>query len=262
VTVTPDNLTLPLVFGAGMLGSSHCLGMCGAISASMSAGTRSMRESVFRQLSWSIGRTFTYVFLGLAVAATGQRLIGAGSRTSDLQAWLAIFAGVLMVGQGLHTVGWIRFPTIKRSHASCTGSSVLKQLLQGGSATGAFVAGLVTGFLPCGLVYSFLLLSASTGSVGQGILIMFCFGAGTIPVMLATGAGWSLISWTSRRRMLHLASWCVLLAGVATLSRGVVFAVAANPTAPEACPMCASEEEEEAMPDKATGSELTSELVE
>ena len=243
MTLSADNLTLPLIFGAGMLGSSHCLGMCGAISVSMSAGTRTVRESLLRQLSWSCGRTFTYGFLGLMSAALGGRLIASSSGSVDWQAWLAMFAGVLMVGQGLHTAGWLRFPALTRQAGGCPTTSILRQLLQGGSSAGAFIAGLVTGFLPCGLVYSFLLLAASTGNVLLGPLIMIVFGAGTMPVMLATGTGMSLIGWSARRRMLNLAAWCVLIAGIVTFSRGVVFAVATDSSSEAPCPFCETDDE-------------------
>ena len=238
MTLTAENFTLPLVFGAGMLGSSHCLGMCGAISVSMSSGAKNLRESLLRQAAWSFGRTFTYAFLGLFAAAMGRKLMSTSSAAGTWQAWLAIIAGVLMVGQGLHTVGWLRLPMSNRKSNGCATTSILRQFLQGGSVIGAFVAGLVTGFLPCGLVYSFLFLAASTGNLASGTLIMAVFGAGTTPIMLATGAGFSLVSWSVRRRMLNLAAWCVLIAGAATLTRGVAFAVRPAADAPENCPLC------------------------
>ena len=58
---------LPLVFISGMLGSAHCIGMCGAISAMMNLGTTGVLSALERQALWSIGRVFTYAFLGMVV---------------------------------------------------------------------------------------------------------------------------------------------------------------------------------------------------
>lgn len=254
MTVSPDNLTLPLVFCAGILGSSHCLGMCGAISVAMSAGTTSVRQSIARQVTWSAGRCVTYSFLGITAATLGRQLTMGGSSAVLWQAGLAITAGVLMVVQGLHAAGRLSLPTSLRLKGVCPATGMLKAFLQGGSVSAVFVAGLITGFLPCGLVYSFLLLAAASGDVLTGALIMVCFGAGTVPVMVVTGTGLSLLQWSVRRRMLRSAAWCVVLAGVLTTGRGFAAAMlTTDDGAAAACPLCVDDRPPGAAPSDRPG---------
>ncbi|MEQ9406336.1 MAG: sulfite exporter TauE/SafE family protein [Fuerstiella sp.] len=235
---------IPLLFVSGVLGSAHCLGMCGAISATMNIGTTGLRSALGRQLLWSLGRIFTYGFLGMLAGFAGARLTRSEFATSQtqvvwLQAGFAILAGVLLVVQGMLAVGWLR----RRVSGSggCVTASVFRRFLQGGSALGVFIAGLLTGFLPCGLVYSFLALAAASTSVWKGPVLMIVFGLGTVPVMLVTGVGLTMASLNMRARLMKLAAFCVLLTGILTLGRGLAFAAgAASENPQESCPYCAT----------------------
>jgi len=233
---------LPLVFFSGVLGSAHCIGMCGAISAMMNLGTTGIRGATERQLLWSVGRIFTYAFLGMVAGFSGLRFtrsefLSSQASVVGIQAGFAILAGMLLVIQGMLATGWFR----KRIQpdGGCLTASVFGKFLRGGSRTGVFVAGILTGFLPCGLVYSFLALAVASTSVWKGPLLMTAFGFGTIPVMLATGAGLTLASLQFRQRLMKVAGICVLITGLLTVGRGIVFAANASVEQPEeACPFC------------------------
>ena len=170
---------LPLVFVSGILGSAHCVGMCGAISVTMNLGTDTVSAALRRQLTWSVGRIFTYSFLGLLAGFAGTR-ISQSDMTAPLagvvsvQAVFAILAGVLLIIQGLLTAGWLRRKP--RAGGTCLTATVFGRFLQGGSAVGVFTAGILTGFLPCGLVWSFLALAAAGASLWKGALLMAVFG--------------------------------------------------------------------------------------
>ena len=237
--MTSENLTLPLVFLSGILGSAHCIGMCGGIAATMSLGASRLRSAIWRQVLWSAGRTFTYMFLGIAAASVGARVIASGSYTVVAQAAFAILAGLLLISQGMYTAGWLRWPVRRKTTLPCLSTSVLAPFVRGGSSTGVFVAGVLTGFLPCGLVYSFLALAASSGHAGYGLCIMLCFGLGTIPVMIVTGTGFSMATVNARRQLLKLAAVCVVATGIMTVGRGIAFASAfsSDSTTP-VCPIC------------------------
>jgi len=228
-----------LIFVSGVLGSAHCIGMCGGIAATMSLGTKSITGAMLRQICWSLGRTLTYVFLGIAAASVGAKFLRAQGNAVWLQAMFAIVAGLLLVVQGLHAAGWLRWRVRRKANVPCVTRTVFSQFFRGGSSTSAFIAGLVTGFLPCGLVYSFLALAASSGSVGKGILIMLCFGLGTIPVMMLTGAGLSMATIGIRRKLIRIAGISVLVTGLMTTARGVTFAASSRAkSATDACPLC------------------------
>ncbi|MCA9013333.1 MAG: sulfite exporter TauE/SafE family protein, partial [Planctomycetaceae bacterium] len=165
-----DNLLeLVLIFVSGVLGSAHCIGMCGGIAATMSLGTRSVPEALLRQGCWSLGRTSTYVFLGVVAAALGAKFLKSQGHAVWLQAVFAIIAGALLIAQGLHAAGWLNWKIRRKHSLPCVTTTVFSQFFKGGSTMGVFVAGLLTGFLPCGLVYSFLALAASSGNVARGV---------------------------------------------------------------------------------------------
>ena len=228
-----------LIFVSGVLVSAHCIGMCGGIAATMSLGTRSITEALLRQGFWSLGRTLTYMFLGIMVASIGAKFLKSQGHAIWLQAMFAIVAGVLLIIQGLHAAGWLSWRVRRRSGIPCVTRTVFSQFFRGGSSTGVFIAGLLTGFLPCGLVYSFLALAASSGSVAKGVLIMMCFGLGTIPVMLVTGAGLSLATIGIRRKLIQVAAVSVVVTGLMTAARGIVFAANGKKSdSVQSCPVC------------------------
>lgn len=237
-------LTLPLIFVSGVLGSAHCIGMCGGISATIGLGAGRMSTAFFRQLWWSLGRTFTYMFLGMLSATVGAKIMGVGRHAAVIQAVFAVIAGLFLTVQGLHAAGWLRLPTGRRAGAPCLTTALWSRFLRGGSSLSVFLAGVMTGFLPCGLVYSFLTLAASSGSLFQGLLIMLSFGLGTVPVMVLAGGGMSLLSISARRSLLRLAAACLLATGIMTMGRGVAFAAqAADTTESLSCPFCATSAE-------------------
>ena len=191
-----------------------------------------------------------------------------------MQAMLAIVAGVLLVGQGLVSAGlWPRElvarirarTTTPQGHAalavlsqaapsqsaglpssagsSCLMSGMLGTFLRAPSLLHVLLAGVLTGFLPCGLVYGFLALAASSSSFSLGTLTMIAFGLGTVPLMVLAGSGLSLVSLATRTRLLRVAAACVILTGMISLARGVgVLDLAqrdlARHEAPPSCPLC------------------------
>lgn len=235
----PSITELSLVFVSGVLGSAHCIGMCGGIAATMSLGTRSVTGAILRQACWSLGRTATYVFLGITAATVGATFLNSQGNTVWWQSVFAIVAGLLLVVQGLHATGLLSWKVRSKSGLPCVTRTVFSQFFNGGSLVAVFIAGLLTGFLPCGLVYSFLTLAASTGSVISGIFIMLSFGLGTIPVMLVTGAGLSGATIGIRRKLIRVAAISVVVTGLMTTARGITFAARDESTRiADTCPVC------------------------
>ena len=228
----------PLIFLAGFLGSSHCVGMCGGFALSIGMGATSWRNNLGRQLIYSLGRIFTYTFAGAVVGFLGVRLNHADSGLVNVQAILSIVAGVLLVVQGFHSAGWL--PVWRKSHAqseTCLARSFFGSFLTAPGLWNVFIAGLLTGFLPCGLVYAFLALAASLGTMSGGMALMAVFGAGTIPIMVLTGAGATALSVAARTRLLKIAAVCVILTGVSAVYRGTGYW---DQPATDHCPVCDS----------------------
>lgn len=235
-------MELPLIFFGGLLGSAHCLGMCGPLAVSLSASAPTGTNLLSRQLVFSLGRIFTYGFCG-AAAGLGGAWLTAGSRGFVMsQAWLAILAGVVLVLMGLATVGIIPKPATRvLAGMPCGAATGLKTFLSSTGWSGPLLAGLFTGFIPCGLVYAFLLKAGSSGSLWLGWLTMVAFGLGTVPLMVLIGYSGRFLSVTSRSRLFQVAAWCIVLTGAISIARGTTQLGTPNLVETAPCPFCQSE---------------------
>ncbi len=233
-------LELPLILLAGLLGSGHCLGMCGPFVLTIGAQGPTNRGGLKRQAAFAAGRLSTYAFLGGISGAAGLWLTHYSGSLLGASGLLAVVAGGLLIVQGLLATGWISWPSLRAPAALCVAARAYASLLTSPRCGPVFLAGLLTGFLPCGLLYGFLALAATTHSVGRGASIMLTFGLGTAPALLIAGVGSSLASSLVRRRLLRLAAWAIVITGAITVIRGVT-AIAAHHDAGQptkACPFC------------------------
>lgn len=229
----------PLIFLGGLLGSSHCIGMCGAFALSIGLGTTSASANARRQFVYSLGRLFTYAFAGAGAGFAGMRLQRLTDQTFSAQTVLAIVAGTLLVVQGLHSAGFV--PRFWKKHSApgfCPSHGLFRSFLTAPGWHNSFLAGLLTGFLPCGLVYTYLVLAAGSGNIVTGMAIMALFGAGTIPLMVLTGVGSSFLTINGRRYLFRAAALCVIATGLITINRGIGWARASTAGGEPSCPFC------------------------
>jgi uncharacterized protein len=230
----------PLIFLGGLLGSSHCVGMCGAFALTIGLGTPSAAGNARRQLLYSLGRIFTYTFAGAAAGFAGMRLQRHSIPAFHAQTVLSLVAGTLLVIQGLQSAGVL--PAFWKKPAAagfCPSQGLFRSFLTAPGWHNAFLAGLLTGFLPCGLVYAYLALAAGSGNILYGAAIMALFGAGTVPLMVLTGVGTSLLTINGRRYLFRAAAICVIATGLITITRGVSWARPNGATEEPNCPFCA-----------------------
>ncbi len=229
----------PLLAMAGILGSSHCLGMCGPFAMMLGATSTSARNNAWRQSLYSMGRIFTYMFLGAAAGLGGEQLAKLTAGYINAPAILAIIAGLYLIYQGLLAAGILR--SRLTSTKACGAASVFSTLLVSKSGKDAFLAGLFTGLLPCGLLYGMLALAASTHHPLAGGASMLIFGLGTVPAMLLAGSLGTILSVTARRRVFAVAAWCLVVAGVVSVARGASYLELFGREAP-GCPFCKADE--------------------
>jgi sulfite exporter TauE/SafE len=225
----------PFVFVSGLLGSAHCLGMCGPFALTIGSVAPAWRTNLARQLCYSAGRIFTYAVLGAAAAFIGLRMARVVDAWANVPAILAIAAGTILVVQGLFAAGVLPKRGVGGGVA-CPGAAGFRSLLQARGLGDAFLAGLFTGLLPCGLLYGMLALAASTHEIGRGLGTMVVFGLGTVPAMVAAGLGGSLLGVAARRHVYRLAAWCLVLAGLVSIARGAGFVSFGGD--PAGCPLC------------------------
>ena len=214
-------MNLLAMFMGGLLGSGHCLGMCGGFVVTIGANRRSLPDNLVRQMVYTLGRLFTYGFLGGLAGTFGAYLVRLDLPFLTMQSALSLVAGVAMVLVGLTQLGVVRWPRRLKTGA-CGGmtATLLGHFLRLPATAAVFLAGVFTGFLPCGLVYTFLALAMSTRDPFYGGLSMIVFGIGTAPALIALGCGSTLLSLAARRRVHQLAACFVLLLGGVTIWRG------------------------------------------
>ena len=191
-------LTFISAFFVGLFSTVHCLGMCGgiigALTFSLPEHIRNNRWQLIPYVSaYNIGRITSYSIAGALVGSLGDSILGFLPSYGHLI--LQLLASALMVGIGLYLAGW--FPAfVKIEHI---GKPVWKKLepisqklIPVKSPRHAFLFGLVWGWLPCGLVYTALIWSATAGSAKDGALLMLAFGTGTLPAVMIAGilTGW------------------------------------------------------------------------
>lgn len=235
----------PLVFLGGLLGSSHCVGMCGGFAVMIGIAHRDWRRNVASQLAYSGGRVVTYCVLGAAAGQIGLRLERLAGAWVNVPATLCILAGLFLIVEGLAAAGFDLRKWRKTSAGAlpprCTALPLLASVLRTPGMQNAFAAGLLTSLIPCGLVYAFLSLAATSGNFASGMLLMGLFGLGTLPLMLATGVTASLLSLVQRQRLMYAAAWCVVLTGCITVARGAGVLNLHGEPAPVQCPFCAAD---------------------
>ena len=181
----PESLSFTTALIIGLLGTTHCLAMCGGIASSLSTANQRGSSTLLRLVAYNLGRISSYTLAGLMIG-----LIGAGIQQTALGPLLRIFAGLLLVAMGLYIAQWWQgIILLERGGASLWRyiSPFMKPLLPADTVPKAVLLGIGWGWLPCGLVYSTLIWSSAAESVIQSGLLMLAFGLGTLPAMLLTG---------------------------------------------------------------------------
>lgn len=187
-------MTMTLLLAAlamGFFGSPHCLGMCGGIVAAFGISMRDLSPSKRRALiiTYHIGRLISYMMLGVIASLIGSQVIAPFLTDNALPRILLggalIFAALLMLG----------VPVLNRLEKLGLGlwnrlSPIRQKVLPINSLPKAMGAGMLWGFLPCGLVYGALVMAVSTAATQvnalSGAVFMLFFGLGTLPMLIAT----------------------------------------------------------------------------
>ncbi len=173
-------------FVIGILGSGHCLGMCGGITSMLTSAlpTNSSYSKTLLVICYNFGRIFSYSLIGAIVGFTGSvaaKNIGVPlSGLRMVSALFLIFLG-LYIGQWLM---WLNKIERLGKYIWRYLSPYSKKLIPVDSPTKAVGLGALWGWLPCGLIYSMLTWSLASGDVARGALIMTFFGLGTLPALL------------------------------------------------------------------------------
>jgi len=223
---------LGAAFVTGLLGSAHCLGMCAGISGlfAVNAGIVGLRNQLPMALTYNAGRILTYAILGAIVAAFGGVIIAA---TPAIGRPIRFITGAVIVLIGLQVAfNWRLLSPIERTGAVLWQklAPIAKHFVPVTSLPRALGLGLLWGWLPCGLVYSVLLVAATSARPVDGAATMLAFGIGTLPAMVMTGVGAAQLANITRRRGTRIGLGLLIVAlGVLTIVTPIAGWLAAGP---------------------------------
>lgn len=179
-------ISITSMFLIGLLGSGHCVGMCGGIVAALGFATDSTQARWPIILTYNLGRIASYSLMGGIVGLLGQF----GDQFLSLGPWLRALAGLLLILMGFYLADWWKALTLLERGGQLLWNTLQplgKGLFQMRSVGRGFLYGMLWGWLPCGLVYSALAFAGVSASPVMGALSMAVFGLGTLPAMLAGG---------------------------------------------------------------------------
>jgi sulfite exporter TauE/SafE len=193
--------TFGALFVSGLLGSlGHCLGMCGPLVMMVGVQLKRHDKPMLPSfLLYHLARATVYALLGAIVVS------------------LVLGLGVILFGMGY--LGWLPLGRVEGS-AAWLNRMMGKALKQGGFV-GVLGMGALNGLLPCGLVYSALLVAASTGGPLPGAVGMLVFGLGTVPALLVAGVGAGALSVPVRQAMGRVAGILIMIIGLQLGLRGL-----------------------------------------
>ena len=168
-------------FSLGILGSFHCVGMCGPIALALPVHQLSKQGRIAGIILYNIGRAFTYAILGAIFGALGMGVILAG------------YQQALSIGLGVLLLLTVVLPAVKKDGFFSVVFPGLafwlkarfSYLFSKRSYTALFLTGVFNGLLPCGLVYMALAGATASGDILLGALFMAVFGLGTLPAMFS-----------------------------------------------------------------------------
>ncbi len=205
-------------FILGLLGSLHCVGMCGPIAFMLPVDRSNSFKKVSQIGMYHFGRLLAYSIIGLVFGLVGKSLYIFG-----LQQQLSIAIGIVMIVLVL-----IPYKTLGKYNLSqplnkliSKVKSGLGQALKKKTADTFLTIGFLNGFLPCGLVYMAVFGSIATGSLLQGSFYMILFGLGTIPLMTSAIYLGKFLNSTIKQRIQKAIPVFVIVIGILFILRGL-----------------------------------------
>jgi len=210
---------LEIGFFMGLLGSVHCIGMCGPLVMALPISNLNAIQKVVATILYHVGKIATYGLLGLIVGFFGKQI-----PFYNGQQHLSIVIGSLMLVYvlwvfylhpkrklGFLKIEWLQKPII----------NALGKLFKQNNASSFLLIGMLNGLLPCGMIYLALGSAWAGQSVVQSGLFMVLFGLGTMPALLLVAFGGQLLGLAFRQRIQKALPFILTSMGVLLILRGM-----------------------------------------
>jgi uncharacterized protein len=207
-----------VAFMIGIVGSFHCVGMCGPLALALPLSNNSFVAKFSGAFIYNTGRIVTYSVFGLIFG-----LIGQTAGLFGFQQWLSI-------GTGAVILLFIIIPKkYKMQHVASNYTTrffskirlELGRLFTQKNNTSLFVIGLLNGLLPCGLVYMAVAGAIAAGDIGSSILFMAAFGFGTLPVMWSIAFFGNYVGVSLRQKIRRVYPYMMVLMACLLILRGM-----------------------------------------
>ncbi|GAA0748082.1 sulfite exporter TauE/SafE family protein [Gaetbulibacter jejuensis] len=205
-------------FILGLLGSFHCVGMCGPIAFMLPVDRSNSVKKISQITTYHIGRLLAYSTIGLIFGLIGKNLYIFG-----LQQQLSICIGVLMI-----VVVLLPYKTFSKYNLSKPLHKIISKVkselgsaLKKKTADTFLTIGFLNGFLPCGLVYMAVFGSLVSSTITQGAMYMALFGLGTVPLMTSAIYLGKFLNTTIKQRIQKAIPVFVVIIGMLFILRGL-----------------------------------------
>lgn len=209
-----SNSLILMAFITGLMGTGHCIGMCGSLVGALSLSEVGRRSGWLFHLLYNVGRIATYTFIGAVVGWLGSALAYT-DQFKLVTRTLLLSSDLFIILIGLGTAGI--FSRLSTSSLDFAGpmksiSTAMQKLRKLPPVLAALPLGLLFGFIPCGYLYAVAITAAQSADVTTGALMLLAFGIGTAPSLIVFGSAAQWLSGRSRTWMLRIAG--LLVAGM------------------------------------------------
>jgi sulfite exporter TauE/SafE len=205
-------------FLMGLLGSVHCIGMCGPLMMALPISHRTNLQKIVALFLYHAGKILSYSILGILLGLFGSQFPVFGFQRN-----ISIVLGVTMLLYVLYVF------VLKPRHIQWWPlSSVynlivkkLSKLFKSNSIFSFLMIGMLNGFLPCGMIYLALSSSLATQNILHGGLLMAFFGLGTVPALMMVAIGGQYMGFAFRRKIQKILPVFIFGIGVLLILRGL-----------------------------------------
>jgi sulfite exporter TauE/SafE len=203
-----------LAFFIGLLGSLHCIGMCGPLAFAVPVQQTGWGYLLWNKLIYQLGRIISYGLLGALVGLLGKQIWQAG-----FQQGISIFTGVMIVlAAASRLLKWALFrdnPAVFLKPFNRMFDYAFRH------KANHLIIGMINGLLPCGFVYLALAGALNTENMSSGVKYMLYFGLGTLPLMLLASIVIGFSGQLLRAKLNRYMPYAMLFLGLWFILRGL-----------------------------------------
>ncbi len=205
-------------FMIGLVGSLHCIGMCGPIALAIPYQAETKIKTLGNILLYNSGRIITYGLIGVLPAVFGLAISLAG-----MQKNISIILGILLIIAAIFSIPLDQrtnvIPGINKIYPWV--ATQMKSFISEKRKSAFFITGLLNGFLPCGMVYMAIMGAITQTTIANAFFYMLLFGLGTVPLMILMGVSGQLMNITWRRKLQKIIPVVMIGIGMLMIMRGI-----------------------------------------